>query len=239
MELAKQFIDVGLFTNNLEEMRAFYGERIRMPYESMIPLGGGIRQYRYEMLGSVLKINHARDPLPPHRPGGYRQLTISDRRVIAPFVFADPDGNPVGLVPSGQRKINQIEVHLDVTDENAFARFYGELIGAEKIENNRFKVGESIISFAKDDAAVRADASAPMTAMEVMATMRAVGFGYITFQVQDCDAEHRRLLKMGVREGSAPITLGEVARLSFIRDPDGNFIELSQRPAEGKPLPKG
>jgi lactoylglutathione lyase len=32
-----------------------------------------------------------------------------------------------------------------------------------------------------------------------------------------------------VREGLAPITLGDVARISMILDPDGNWIELSRR----------
>ena len=45
MELAKQFIDVGIFTNQIDEMRAFYGERIRLPYEELLPVGGGVRQY--------------------------------------------------------------------------------------------------------------------------------------------------------------------------------------------------
>ncbi|MGH7812489.1 MAG: VOC family protein [Candidatus Binataceae bacterium] len=239
MELAKQCIDVGLFTNRLDEMRAFYGEQIKLPYESMLPLGGGMRQYRYGMLGSVLKINHARDPLPPRRAGGYLRLTISDRRVIAPFVFADPDGNQVGLVPSGQRGIDQIEVQLGVTDESAFAQFYGEVLGAERIGTNRCKIGESIVSFVKDSAVVRIDKTGPMSTMEAMATMRAVGLGYITIQVRDCDAAHQSMLSKGAWEGSAPTTLGEIARISFIRDPDGNFIEISQRAAEGAPLPKG
>jgi hypothetical protein len=33
----------------------------------------------------------------------------------------------------------------------------------------------------------------------------------------------------GVREGFAPVTLGNVARISMILDPDGNWIELSRR----------
>ena len=32
-----------------------------------------------------------------------------------------------------------------------------------------------------------------------------------------------------VREGFAPVTLGDVARISMILDPDGNWIELSRR----------
>ena len=31
VELAKQFLDVGVFTNRIDEMRAFYGERIGLP----------------------------------------------------------------------------------------------------------------------------------------------------------------------------------------------------------------
>src|SRR5271154_2206942 len=90
MELAKQFIDVGLFTNQIDQMRAFYGERIRLPYEELLPVGGGVRQYRYGLLGSVLKINHTRDPLAPRIAGGYRKLLISDQRLPMPMAMHDP-----------------------------------------------------------------------------------------------------------------------------------------------------
>ena len=48
-------------------------------------------------------------------------------------------------------------------------------------------------------------------------------------KVADIDAVHEELRGKGVREGLAPITLGEVARISMILDPDGNWIELSRR----------
>jgi hypothetical protein len=60
----------------------------------------------------------------------------------------------------------------------------------------------------------------------------------MTFQMRDCNAEHRRFMSMGVWEGAAPVTLGEVARISFIRDPDGNFIEISQRASLTDHLPR-
>ena len=229
MELAKQFVDVGIFTNQLDEMRAFYGERIRLPYEELLPVGAGVRQYRYGLLGSVLKINHARDPLPPRVAGGYKRLTISDGRTPMPFQLKDPDGNDIELVPSGQRGINQIEIHLGVTDEADFEKFYGDALAGERLGAGRFKVGQTIISFAKDPAAIRATKAASASAIDVIGSMRAVGMRYITIQVRDCDREHRRFMSMGVWEGAAPVTLGAVARISFIRDPDGNFIEISQR----------
>ena len=229
MELAKRFVDVGIFTNRIDEMRAFYAERIRLPYEELLPVGGGVRQYRYGLLGSVLKINHSRDPLPPRIAGGYRMLSISDSRTPMPLPMQDPDGNELELVPTGQRGVNQIEIHIGVTDEAAFESFYGDAMQAERLTAGRFKLGETIISFRNDPAAFRAQKSATASAPDVIASMRAVGMRYITVQVRDVDAEHRRLMSMGVWEGAAPVSLGAVARISFIRDPDGNFIEVSQR----------
>src|SRR5208282_4007815 len=227
MELAKRFVDVGIFTNRLDEMRAFYGERIRLPFEEMQPVGGGVRQYRYGLLGSVLKINHTREPLPLRRAGGYRMLSISDPRVPMPIQMQDPDGNDVVLVP--RDKFEQIEIQIGVTYEPDFEEFYGNALQAERLGAGRFKLGGTVVSFKHDPAAVRAPKSASVTAPEIIASSRAVGIRYITVQVRDCDSEHRRLMSMGVWEGAAPVTLGKVARISMIRDPDGNFIEISQR----------
>jgi len=58
---------------------------------------------------------------------------------------------------------------------------------------------------------------------------QASGWRYITLQIADIDAVHDDLRSKGVREGLAQITLGNVARISMILDPDGNWIELSRR----------
>ena len=236
MELAKQFLDVGVFTNRIDEMRVFYGERIGLPFEELLPVGAGVRQYRYGLLGSVLKLNHIREPLLPRTPGGYKRVAISDSHAT-PSTLRDPDGNEIALVARGERGIGQIELHLGVTDVDAFEHFYGDALQAERIGAGRFKLGETIVSFERDPAAVRAEKSGAASAVEVVGTMRAVGMRYITVQVRDCDREHRRLTAMGVWEGAAPVTLGAVARISFIRDPDGNFIEVSQRASLTGSLP--
>lgn len=51
----------------------------------------------------------------------------------------------------------------------------------------------------------------------------------MTFQVADVVGEHRAILASGGLEGMAPVRLGDVAYISFVRDPDGNWIEISQR----------
>jgi len=238
MDLAKNCIDVGLFTNRLDEMKAFYGERLRLPFEEVLPLGGGMQQHRFGLLGSVLKINASRTPVPGRVAGGYRRITISDPRTPMPFELTDPDGNSIELVPAGQRGIRQIEIQLGVTNEADFARFYGEVLGGERLDERRYRIGETIVGFTHDPSARRAEQSPSAPAAEVIASMRAVGFRYITVQVKNCDAEHKRFLSMGVWEGAPPVTLGTVARISFIRDPDGNWIEISQRASLTGRLPE-
>jgi len=186
----------------------------------------------------VLKINHSRDPLPARIAGGYRMLAISDPRTPMPIPMQDPDGNDIELVPTGNRGVNQIEIHIGVTDEPAFEKFYAEALQAERLAAGRFKLGETVISFNHDPAAARVPKAPFASAADVTASMRAVGMRYVTVQVRDVDAEHRRFMSMGVWEGSAPVSLGAVARISFIRDPDGNFIEISQRASLTGPIPE-
>jgi catechol 2,3-dioxygenase-like lactoylglutathione lyase family enzyme len=238
MELAKDCIDVGIFTNQLDEMRAFYGERIRLSYEELLPVGPGVEQYRYGLLGSVLKLNHSREPLPERIAGGYSRVIIADQRTPIPFALSDPDGNEIQLVPGGHFGINQIGIHLGVTSEADFDRFYGEVLGAEKLAPKRYRIGKTVLSFELDPKARRADRSDAGSAADAIASMRAVGIRYMTIQVRDCNAEFKHFMANGAWEGSAPITLGEIARICFIRDPDGNWIEISQRASLTGPLPK-
>ena len=58
---------------------------------------------------------------------------------------------------------------------------------------------------------------------------KATGLRYMTFQVADVVGEHQAIVATGGAEGMAPVRLGDVAYISFVRDPDGNWIEISQR----------
>jgi catechol 2,3-dioxygenase-like lactoylglutathione lyase family enzyme len=100
-------------------------------------------------------------------------------------------------------------------------RFYIEALGlAEETADGAeaaFRAGDSIILVDKDE-------DAPDSAL-----IAGFGWRYITFQIFKVDEEHAFALAHGAKEGRAPVTLGETARISMIRDPDGNWIELSQR----------
>ena len=59
-------------------------------------------------------------------------------------------------------------------------------------------------------------------------------------EVLDVDAAYARFVGLGFIGEIAPVSLGTTARISFVRDPDGGYVELSQR-AEftGRPIPPG
>jgi catechol 2,3-dioxygenase-like lactoylglutathione lyase family enzyme len=225
MRLAKDHVDVGLFTNNSAAMLAFWQNDVGLPFEETLPTGGGTRQHRHGMNGSVLKLNDVREPMAATPAAGYRELRIARAGLNEPRQLVDPDGNRIQLVPAGHDGVQGIEVRLRVRNAEAFDDFYGRICGFEPVGPHRYRCGDSLLGFEQTD-----DATAD-------APLRGDGFRYLTVQVFDCDAEHRGLLERGASEGRPPLTLGATARFSFIRDPDGNWIEISQRASLTGPLP--
>jgi len=226
MNLAKQRIDVGLNTNALEPMLAFWQGEIGLPFEHALSVRKGMKQHRHALLGSVLKINHHRDPLPETAPSGYHELLLAHEGCTNLRQMQDPDGNRVALVPPGTFGITRIGVRLRVRDVAAHATFYERALALPQLTLPAEEGVTSAAAFLAGDSVLllEHDAHAPSDA-----TLAGRGWRYITFQIYKVDTEHAHVLAHGAREGRAPVTLGETARISMIRDPDGNWIELSQR----------
>ena len=220
MQLAKNVIDVGLSTNNLEPMLQFWQQDVVTRFDHVLPVRRGQKQYRHVEQGSVVKLNHHAELLPDAAPSGYRELIIAREGVQTPRQMVDPDGNRLQLVPPGHDGVSQIAVAMGVRSLGAHRAFFGDILGFTELPwpgGAGFRLGDSLILLAEDPAAT------------VDPVRQARGWRYITLQVADIDAVHDELRSKGVREGLAPVTLGEVARISMILDPDGNWIELSRR----------
>ncbi len=221
MQLAKPRIDIGLRTNDVQPLLAFWQTTIGLPFDHLLPVRKGHRQHRHDLLGSVLKINEIAADIPERPPSGYRELLIAREGLSAPVSLADPDGNRVTLVPKGLFGIARIGIRLAVRDVDAHRRFYVEALGLPEgpKEGNAatFLAGDTVLL-------VEPAADAPSDS-----DIDGKGWRYITFQVYAVDREHAHVLAHGGREGLAPVTLGTTARISMVRDPDGNWIELSQR----------
>jgi catechol 2,3-dioxygenase-like lactoylglutathione lyase family enzyme len=220
MQLAKDVIDVGLSTNDLEPMLRFWQQDVGLRFDHVLPVRRGQKQYRHDAQGSVIKLNHHAEPLPEVAPSGYRELIIAREGLQEPRRMVDPDGNRVQLVPPGYDGVTQIAIAMAVRSLREHRRFYGNILGFPEQSwsaGPAFRLGESLIFLEEDRFAT------------VDPIRQARGWRYITLQIADIDAAHDELRSKGVREGLAPTTLGDVARISMILDPDGNWIELSRR----------
>jgi catechol 2,3-dioxygenase-like lactoylglutathione lyase family enzyme len=215
MQLAKPAIDIGLFTNRLEPMLAFWQQRAALPFSELLPIGNGVRQHRHAISQSVFKLNHVRDPLPASPGSGIRSLTIARPGLAAEEILADPDGNPVTLVPPSEHT-TPLCIHLVVSDLERHRAFYGSALGLDEVTSGLFAAGETRLSLTEGDATLDP-------------VQLGIGYRYMTLQIHDVLRAHAHVLDNGGREGSPPRKLGDVAHISFVRDPDGNWIELSQR----------
>src|SRR6185437_16831055 len=100
MQLAKPRVDIGLSTNDLKPMLAFWQEEAGVPFDHLLPIRPGHDQHRHDANGSVLKINHHAEPLPAAPPAGYAEVLIARPGASSITVCHDPDGTAVALVPT-------------------------------------------------------------------------------------------------------------------------------------------
>ena len=217
MKLAKPCIDIGIFTNQREEQLAFWQQDINLPFSELLKTGGGSHQLRHDLNGSIFKLNHVRDELPATGSTGYTELMIAREGVSDPTSFVDPDGNKVSLVPPGYKGITNIGIELTVSSIAKFQHFYRNVLQIEQVDDCTFRWATTLF-FLKEDPNYTSAAE-----------MRGIGYRYITVQVWKVDEEHAAFIERGGTEARAPVTLGTTARISFINDPDGNWIEVSQR----------
>lgn len=212
MQLAKAALDVGLYTNQLDPMLAFWQQYAA--YDELLKLGGGAHQHRHQIGDSILKVNHTREPTPRGEPTGLKELIVYSDQVDEKVDLLDPDGNAVVLTPPlADRNLTLVLACNSVAQS---MHFYGEVMGLEAGEvDAEFRVGASSILLTPGSVGPFARAG--------------IGYRYMTVQVFDVVGTHQAVLAAGGSEGMAPTKLGDVAYIAFVKDPDGNWIEISQR----------
>ncbi|MEH6584742.1 MAG: VOC family protein [Halioglobus sp.] len=221
MQLARKYFDVGLLTQQREAMLAFWRDEIGLVVTEELNPVEGVFQYKLDLKGAVLKLNCVDMDLPTNNTlNGLRLLMIADSRVASPRHLRDPDGNLVCLVPPGYSGIQTFGVHFTVSDEQAFGRFYRDTLELPAIAERTYDLGGAAISYGwSPDVVAGADTTG-------------VGYYYLTIQVMDAAATHSQLCARGAVEDQ-PIGgqhTSTASIISFILDPDGNKIEISQRP---------
>jgi lactoylglutathione lyase len=233
LEIVKNQLDFGLLTYDAE-LPAFWEGEVGLRLDHVLPVRRGQDQHRFDLAGSVIKVNlltrrgSSPDPGAPEESAarsGYEELLIAKPGTGAPRAMTDPDGNALRFVEPGDEGVTQMGVRLAVPDLARSLAHYRDVLGFTQEAPGRVRCGDSVILIEE-----RADAPTGK---------RPIGLGwtYLTVQVRDCDAEVARIEALGAQVATRPVNLGEVARMAMVSDPDGNLLEISQRASLTGPLP--
>ena len=216
MRLAKQHIDIGMFTNDIEAHRRFWGEACGLRLDHELSFGDGWVQHRYDAHDSVIKVNQYPTPLEPARATGYVGLTIA-RAGLPAWQGATPGGEPVRLVPPGTDGVVGIGITVGTPDPDRMMRFYLEAMEFEQVGPRVARCGDSLLFVEEGVGGVPIE------------NFIGPNFRYLTVQIFDADAECEAIERRGGNYVQKCQTFPKVARYGFVADPDGNWIEISAR----------
>lgn len=216
MKLAKPHIDFGLFTQDIAAHTAFWGEVVGLRLDLKLPLRRGWVQHRYDAHNSVVKVNHHEDAMPAWAPGGYTCLSIA-RDGVAPWEGQHPDGGRVRLVPTGTDGITRIGITVSTPDPARMMDFYVGAMEFERVAPRVARCGDTLLFVEEGPGG------------EWHEDFIAPGNRYLTVQIFDADEACAGIVARGGRLARVPVNYGDIARVGFVADPDGNWIEMSAR----------
>jgi catechol 2,3-dioxygenase-like lactoylglutathione lyase family enzyme len=146
----------------------------------------------------------------------------------------DPDGTVIELVGLKARAASpdtdRLQIGLTVSDIARSRHFYGDVLGLSEqppvaLGNElgtryAYTWGNTTIKFWRVPGELPVRTGAPNSR---------AGLRTFTAVVPDIEAAHAELIAKGVPIALKPLELPGIARILFFADPDGNWIELSQR----------
>lgn len=218
MRLAKQHLDIGMFTKSIERHHAFWENEIGLRFDLELPVSEGWVQHRFDAHNSVIKVNDNKNPMRDWPPTGYTGLTIA-RDGGPVWEGLHPDGGRVRLVPKGTDGVVGIGITVTTPNPARMMDFYIGAMEFERVSESVARCGDTLLFVERGVGGVETD------------DFKALGPGYryLTIQIFDADEDTDGILRRGGRLAAAPTDYGTIARVSFVKDPDGNWIEVSAR----------
>jgi catechol 2,3-dioxygenase-like lactoylglutathione lyase family enzyme len=165
----------------------------------------------------------------------YTRLPLPDAAKFHVAFASDTDGNALELVglkaPAGDKLRTRMQIGLTVADVQRSRQFYGEKLGlAEepemKLPASMNTVGNVRYGFALGGTTIKFWGKGELPT-KTGAPARYTGIRLITAHVENTDAVHEQLKSRGVEIKVPPHDFQGLARVMFINDPDGNFIEFA------------
>lgn len=216
MRLAKQHLDIGLFTADIAAHGRFWGETVGLRLDHQLPFDDLWVQHRYDAHDSVVKVNHYQHPMPVCPPSGYVGLTIA-RAGASVWEGRHPGGEIVRLVPPGTDGVVGIGITVRTPEPARMLDFYLGAMEFAAAGPNAARCGDTLLFVEKGPGGIDSE------------YFIGPNFRYLTVQIFDADAECAAIVARGGRLGRAPVNFGQIARYGFVLDPDGNWIEMSAR----------
>jgi lactoylglutathione lyase len=105
--------------------------------------------------------------------------------------------------------------------------FYGKQMGLKFVSRHEVKQNNAEIAFLTDETG----GAIELTHWRDKKTLtEGDNFDHIAFETDDVDARIRELRANGVTIAMEPFSLhGSSSKIAFLKDPDGNWLELIQR----------
>ena len=221
MKLSKKSLDVGFFCTELQADRDFWGNKLQLEFQGTLELGEGIVahptiQYRYKVQDSIIKVNDYQSDLPNGRgdPSGYSSLLIAGN-VRAPSSFEVISGETITLVPKGHLGLTGLGITVTSENTDRLVDFYTEVMQFQSLGYRKVAAGETLIFI--EDGKSGTETS----------TFVGTGFRYLTLHVTNADSALEEIAGRGGKIAMPPVDYGSIARLGFVTDPDGNWIEVA------------
>ncbi|TDU25612.1 lactoylglutathione lyase [Panacagrimonas perspica] len=215
MRLAKPHLDLGLFTNGIQEQRAFWTDTVGLRLDHELEMGPGWVQHRFDAWGSVIKVNHRSERLPVLPPSGYVGLSIVTDG--PPLSARDADGNAVRTVARGTHGLVRIGITVRSPDPDRLTAFYCDVLEFDRVDERTVRAGDTLIFVERGPGGSDTE------------DFIGPGYRYLTVQIFDADQALREIAARGGRVARQAVSFRDVARYGLVKDPDGNWIEISAR----------
>jgi len=116
---------------------------------------------------------------------------------------------------------------LNVSDLDRSISFYKSNLDLNLTSRREIKQNNAEIAFLKDEAGNAIE----LTYWRDKKIVEGDNFDHIAFDVEDVQSAVEKLRKNGVTIAMEPYSLqGSTSKIAFIKDPDGNWLELIQSP---------
>ncbi len=119
-------------------------------------------------------------------------------------------------------------IALVTSDVQRSARFFIDLLGFR--ESGRLETAHSGLIIFVSLGGTQIELFGYGDAKAAKGDDKSMGFKHLALAVEDIDGEYERLKAAGVEFFMVPTTVDSGLRIAFFRDPDGNSLELMQRP---------